>query len=720
MSDRREFSRLEEAIELWLGFRRDGGMAVDAFLAAHADLRDLLEPLATEAAVARDRDAVAGGPALLGGDFELLEELGRGGMGVVFAARQRSLDRRVAVKVLADPRGVAPRSVARFRREATTAARLRHPHIVDVIATGSEPDGTHWFAMELVDGEPLDRFVAGRTSADGTRDLRSIVELVALVADALHHAHEAGVLHRDVKPSNVLVTRRADGTPLPVLTDFGLARELDLPSLSRSGELTGTPYYVSPEQARGSGDVDRRTDVFSLGVTLFEVSTGTRPFEGATSEAVLRAVLEREPPDPRRLQPTLPRDLAAILLKALEKEPARRYATAGELAADLRRFLEFRPVLAKRASALRRVVRGARREPVRAALIAVLAVAVPAVAVLLGNLWSQRRAAVVGERVLRRQTVEDLLLDAARAKFLQDAVAADAIHGRLLELAGDEPTAVVETALYFGRVTRGGRPDRPERALAVLDAAAPLAADEPAIRRLRAAMLDALGRTGEAAAARAGLGEPATPLDLYVAGRAAMDRVRQGDDTAIPAACEALRRAVLRSRKPDPALLCELYVAAFLAGDEALERDVSEALVHLWPGAPAAWVFRCFYFDGRDDARAAATARHLLAVEPDFWWAHFKLGELAHRAADLDTAAAELTAGWQRFDGYLPLGVELVGVRLERGEPALARPVAEQLAELVGRRDAEVLGLLATVQRAAGDAAAADRTTAEIRALDRR
>jgi len=325
------------------------------------------------------------------GDFCLLREIGQGGMGVVYEAHQISLNRRVALKVLPDHITRRPAAVERFRREAALAANLAHPGIVEIHTVGTE-SGTHYFAMEFVEGAPLDR-VIDRSSEEGLDSLTgdsvaravrteshrldtgeaeipgpspaptwnrnyiaTVVEIAAQVAEALEHAHRAGVVHRDVKPANILV--RADGTVK--LTDFGLARQEDLPSLTRSGEFGGTPYYTSPEQAAGR-TVDHRTDVFSLGATLYELLTLRRPFSGETTREVLNNILAQEPGDPQKLNPGVAPDLAAVVLRALEKDPERRYSSAGALAEDLRAFLEYRPVTARRISAAARAVRWSRR-----------------------------------------------------------------------------------------------------------------------------------------------------------------------------------------------------------------------------------------------------------------------------------------------------------------------------------------------------------------------
>ncbi len=294
------------------------------------------------------------------GDFRLLRELGRGGMGVVYEAEQLSLGRRVAVKVLlpgASPDGPA---LERFRREAKAVARLQHPHIVPVYAFG-EAEGVWYFAMEWVRGRSLAEVIeARRTGAgeapDATRDdlatapagpdhFRRTALAFADVAEALASAHAQGVIHRDVKPANLVLD---EGGALKLL-DFGVARVGDARTTTRAGELLGTLAYMSPEHVRGGGEhVDGRTDVYLLGATLYEFVTLRPPFAPADLDRLLAQILRKDPVPPRRLEPALPRDLEAIVGRALEKSPDARYPDAAAMAADLRAFAAGHRVAARR------------------------------------------------------------------------------------------------------------------------------------------------------------------------------------------------------------------------------------------------------------------------------------------------------------------------------------------------------------------------------------
>lgn len=307
------------------------------------------------------------------GEFRLIEILGQGGMGQVWRAEQRSLSRQVALKLIR-PGRVSERALELFAREARAGARLSHPGIVTVYGRGTT-DGRAWIAMELVQGSWTlrDHLKQVHGSTRGPEDHRKAADFIAQVADALDHAHSAGVMHRDVKPQNILV----DEDERPRLTDFGLARIVDEATLSQTGDLLGTYYYMSPEQvAANRSGIDFRTDIFSLGVVLYEMLALRRPFEGETTHQIADQILAYDPPDLRTLGEHIPRDLAVICAKAMQKGRRHRYQTMAEMAADLRRHLEHLPILARPLSPPARMDRWVRRhQTVSAAAGAAMAVA---------------------------------------------------------------------------------------------------------------------------------------------------------------------------------------------------------------------------------------------------------------------------------------------------------------------------------------------------------
>lgn len=315
------------------------------------------------------------------GDYELLGEIAHGAMGVVYRARQVSLDRTVALKVIRAGEFANPDEVRRFRQEAAAAATLDHPHIVPVFEVG-ECRGIPFYAMRLIEGASLDAGMPGwavpkaASRAEAKERQRAAAALVGTIAWAVHHAHQRGILHRDLKPGNILL----DAAGTPHVADFGLARRIGTDStLTLTGAILGTPSYMAPEQAAGGKEVTTQADVWGLGAILYELLAGRPPFKTGDVLETLRQVREAEPARPRVACPAVDRDLETIALKCLEKDPARRYASAAALADDLDRYLHGEPILARRAGPLERTAKWVRRNPAGAGLVGLETVTAAAV-----------------------------------------------------------------------------------------------------------------------------------------------------------------------------------------------------------------------------------------------------------------------------------------------------------------------------------------------------
>ena len=300
-------------------------------------------------------------------DYEILEEIARGGMGIVYRARQRSLDRTVALKLIMGGQLVTRELVHRFRGEASAAAALQHPSIVAIHEIGVH-DGNHFFSMDYVEGQNLAQIV--RTQP---LPAQKAARYLKVIAEAIHYAHEQGILHRDLKPSNVLVEAATDQ---PRVTDFGLAKRLDGDStLTVTGQALGSPPFMPPEQVSNEGSkVGRTSDVYGLGGILYFLLTARPPFQGDSFETTMNQVLHAEPVPPRLLNPTVPRDLETICLKCLNKESGRRYQTAQAIGEDLSRYLKGEPILARPTTRLERMWRWCRRKPALAGALATAAV----------------------------------------------------------------------------------------------------------------------------------------------------------------------------------------------------------------------------------------------------------------------------------------------------------------------------------------------------------
>ncbi len=588
------------------------------------------------------------------GDYRILREVGRGGMGVVYEAIQEPLQRRVAVKVLLSI-GEDTAKVERFRREASAAARLSHPGIVRVYGAG-ESGGAYFYAMEFVEGKSLAALAGERRFAP-----HEAARLVIEAADALHYAHENGLVHRDIKPANLML----DPTGRVLITDFGLVRDEQQGSLTGSGQILGTPRYMSPEQADGRNDsIDRRSDVYSLGACLYELLSGKPIFEGDSVALLLRRVLFEDPLPLRRHVPALAVDLETICMKSVSKEPERRYDTALELKQDLERYLAGDPILARPMGPVSRVVRRVRRHPVAAgAWLAAFLVASAG----LGFAWAARVAERAHSGVLNRasslfaQGKPDQAI-AAVDELLQTAPRYPPAHlarARMLHRLGrrDEAIADYDRALtldprrWEAALERGHvRASRGEWDAALEDTrlALRLDAGEPSIAISLALLLAEAGDPEAADRALAGLPDDLTP-DLARATAAARGAVllarglaaeardtcrdarrRFGNDARL---LEVLGRAELACGDPAAALepLVEAHaldphdprprVALAQARLERLDFDDAladlEAAAAEAPGWHRPWIVRAAIAPPKPALEYARKARTLAPGDPD-------------------------------------------------------------------------------------------------------
>ncbi len=595
------------------------------------------------------------------GPYELLAPLGRGGMGIVYRARHAALGRDVAIKVIIGPHARDPLHLERFRLEALAAARLRHPNLVAIHDVGADGEAAY-IVMELVEGESL----GDRIERDGPMPARAAAALVEKLARALHYAHESLILHRDVKPANVLVGD--DGEPR--LADFGLAKQLDGGGASgptRSGQALGTPGFMAPEQIRSDDPIGPRADVYGAGATLYALLTGEPPFVGGSPLEVIARMQRTDPAPPsvRRPAAGVDRDLDTICLRALEREPARRYPGAAELADDLRRWLRHEPIHARPPTLVERVAKWARRNPVaaRVAAVATLVVTVAAVAatgvvVRAGSRADARaRAEILAEaRSSTTAALDELaLLDAAGAgsdERIDVALGAFDAARRWSEVAPDD--AAASRARFEAGIALGD--------LALVDGQWALA--RRAYREALASAVDDARARAALAAAEAGRSEVERRRAADVAEQIAL--ARAGDlarDDRLTDAVFAIARYPTAETVATLTAELRAVTAALREAERGLYLEVAGE-----PGAPSP-----AEIDRAIAARAAVSSTGSALGEDAI-----EIMRRAHRAV--------MEAGLRRTgNSVLPLSARLVASRQERDVPAGELAVARLSAEAIGR-----------------------------------
>jgi serine/threonine protein kinase len=611
----------QELVEVLERYMADleSGIAPDeqALLAAHPDLADELRPylesLRLLDGATRDirlpranangtQDDTAPQNARQIGEYRIVREIGRGGMGIVYEAHQKSLNRKVALKILPFAAVLDQRQIARFRNEAQAAAQLHHPHIVPVFAVGQE-QGVNYYAMQFIDGQSLEQVIRelraeevrratnstkGRGAANGSTttlhyrpanalpsrkslehgDLfRTVARLGREAAEALHHAHEHSIVHRDIKPSNLMI----DGDGKLWVTDFGLARIQSTNGVTLTGDVIGTLRYMSPEQANGSALVDARTDVYSLGVTLYELLTQTQAHPSDDRQTLIRQIINEEPVAPRKINPAVPIDLETIVLGAMARTRDDRYVSAQALADDLGRFLDGKPTLARRPSLFDRLGKWARRHrslvTLAAAALVLLTIVSAGGMVMLAREQS-RTSAALAESEYNAQIAQENFEKAERY-FHQARSAVDQLgvrlSDRLVEIPGAESVGrdlLLNTLRYYHQFAADAGNDpalRQETAVAHFKSAviaARLGAVNDAIKEYESsqhAFEELVHAEPTRVEPRAQLALSHNNLGLLFAARSNADRARQEYVKAIE-----IQKALVQEHADDPAVAGQL------------------------------------------------------------------------------------------------------------------------------------------------------------------
>ncbi|MFT7617876.1 MAG: serine/threonine protein kinase/Tfp pilus assembly protein PilF [Planctomycetota bacterium] len=601
------------------------------------------------------------------GPYRIEKELGRGGQGVVWLAEDTRLGRKVALKVLTGLGPGAESHLARFKREAALASKLEHPGICGVHDTGIA-GGIPYIAMRYVEGETLgDRlsrlnseateadpssFISfddndetnsspksSSTSSSSSLDRPELERTIAAfekIAIAMHAAHEVGIVHRDIKPGNIMLTKDHE----PILLDFGLAHDDSDdagPSLTQTGDLFGTPAYMSPEQITGRRVLlDRRSDIYSLGVTLYECLTGKRPFEAPTRESLYQAIMSKEAQTVRKLNRMIPTDLEVVLQCTMDKDRDKRYQTAADLAEDLRRVRCGEPILAKKVSAFGRALRWSKRRPAAAALLFALMLGIPTISGLGVWYWTHRDEVAAQEQVALYEAVEDQLEIGFYELHHGDSEVAVTAFERALALDRASAEATVGLALtHLGLKA-------PKSALEVLEQSS---ADPGVLARTKARVLsDMKGRELEAAAVLAAAPEIKGALMWFLEGQAVMlEAHRKLQTPEGKASFEKAEALLLRAVEASPRVrrayhLALAHTASHCESPEA--GAIADAIESLWPDSHASlmWVAAARW---DDPERQVSAYRNAIRIKPDSAWTRMSIGLVLKRQGKVAEAIVE-------------------------------------------------------------------------------